>query len=51
MILNAAPFDMPTVINQSIDQGRKIGMYHLKDFWIDIGRPDELNKAENVYAD
>ena len=47
----SAPFDIPTVINQSIDQGGKVGMYHLTDFWIDIGRPDELNKAENVYAD
>lgn len=51
IVLNPAPFDMPTVINQSIDQGGKVGMYHLRDFWIDIGRPDELNKAENVYAD
>lgn len=51
IILNAAPFDMPTVINQSIEQGGKVGMYHLTDFWIDIGRPDELKKAENVYAD
>jgi dTDP-glucose pyrophosphorylase len=51
IILNTPPFDMPDVINKLINQGEKIGMYHLKDFWIDIGDPHELKKAENVYVD
>ena len=51
MIKNPIPFDITTVINQFIFQGEKIGMYHLNDFWIDIGSPDQLKKAEDVYAE
>lgn len=51
IMLNTAPFDMPDAINKLIKQGENIGMYHLKDFWIDIGNPNELKKAENVYQD
>ena len=45
------PFDIPTKINQLIGLGYKVGKYHFEDFWLDIGRHSELEKAKKVFEE
>lgn len=45
------PYDMPTAINNFIERGFLVGKYHFDDFWIDIGQPQEYEKAQSVYKE
>lgn len=43
-------FDMPTLIKNMTAQGRPVGIYFLQDYWMDIGHPDDFEKANNDYV-
>lgn len=36
--------DMPTLLEQHLDD--KVLMFHFQDYWLDIGRMDDFNKAQ-----
>ena len=38
-------FDMPELINISKKEKQKIIVYPVHEYWIDIGKPEALNKA------
>lgn len=40
--------DMPTLFNQLSSQGRKVRIYPLTDFWLDVGRHGDLAEAESA---
>jgi len=42
--------DMPELLLRIANSGRPVGTYTLNDYWIDIGRPEELKKAELEYG-
>lgn len=42
-------FDMPELIRQTAGQGNGVGCFPLADFWMDIGRPEEYQRAQTEY--
>lgn len=40
------PCDMPTVLNQLVDQGAKVGMFPIHEYWIDVGSLKDLERAQ-----
>ena len=43
--------DMPHLLNLGKNIGLRIGLFPIHEYWIDIGRPDDLTTAENDYSD
>jgi len=41
--------DMPTFLKELISQGRKVGVYEVEDYWMDIGHPEDFKKANDEY--
>lgn len=41
--------DMPDVFESLIKDQQKVCAYHIQDYWADIGRLDELRKAESEF--
>ena len=41
------PMDMPELLNLGRSIGLKIGVFPIHEYWTDIGRPDDLERAED----
>lgn len=41
------PIDMPTLLEQEISACRNVNLYPLHDYWLDIGRVEDFNRAQN----
>ena len=41
------PMDMPELLNLGRSIGLKIGVFPIHEYWTDIGRPDDLDRAED----
>ncbi|GHA27663.1 mannose-1-phosphate guanylyltransferase [Oceanisphaera arctica] len=39
--------DLPTLLEQRMSQQEKVGIYTSHDYWLDIGRMDDYQKAQN----
>ena len=39
--------DMPTLLEWQIDRGKTVNMFPIHEYWLDIGRMDDFNKAQN----
>ena len=39
--------DMPTLLGQEIDNGKVVSMFPIHEYWLDIGRMDDFQKAQN----
>ncbi|QAT40528.1 nucleotidyltransferase family protein [Clostridium sp. JN-9] len=53
-IINLIPdnqyFEITDLINICIKNGRKVGSYEIKDYWMDIGKIEDYNKAnKDIY--
>lgn len=44
-------YDMPTLFEKLIGLNQKIMSFHLKEYWLDIGRIEEYEKANKEYFD
>lgn len=42
--------DMPTLLEQHIKNDDSVLMFPIHEYWLDIGRIDDFNKAQNDYA-
>jgi len=40
-------FDMPSLIEKALGMGMKVGSFPVHEYWMDIGRPAELQKARD----
>ena len=40
--------DMPELLTKALEMGLRIGTFPLHEYWIDVGRPDDLAAAQNV---
>ena len=53
-ILNLVPkdqnMDMPHLLNLGRGIGLRIGLFPIHEYWIDVGRPDDLNTADTDYT-
>lgn len=38
--------DMPTLLEKEIDGGKAVNMFPIHEYWLDIGRMDDFNKAQ-----
>lgn len=41
------PVDMPTLLEQEIAAGRTVNMFPLHEYWLDIGRMDDFQRAQD----
>lgn len=44
-------FGMDTLIKKMISLNMKIAKYDIKEYWLDIGRVDDYNKAQEIYKE
>lgn len=42
-------FDFPDLVRSLITEGQKVASYLFKGYWLDIGRPDDYEKAINEF--
>lgn len=42
-------FDMPTLFEKIIEEGKKSISFPIREYWLDIGRIEEFEKANNEY--
>jgi len=42
----AQRIDMPDLIKQLLANGRKVSMFPIHEYWLDIGRPDDFERAQ-----
>ena len=38
--------DMPTLLEQQIDEGKAVNMFPIHEYWLDVGRMDDFRKAQ-----
>lgn len=38
--------DMPTLLQEQMDQGRTVNMFPLHEYWLDIGRMEDFHRAQ-----
>lgn len=41
--------DMPELMNIGINSGKKINPFILHEYWVDVGRPDDFNRANEEF--
>lgn len=39
--------DMPTLLERQIDDGKTVNMFPIHEYWLDIGRMDDFQRAQN----
>jgi len=44
-------YDMTTLLDTLINEKRKVSGFPLRDYWMDIGRMDDYERADNEYRD
>jgi len=53
--LNSVPdqkfYDMPTLFNKLMDDKHPVGSFPLRDYWVDIGRMEDLERASAEFAE
>ena len=42
-----ARIDMPTLLEQQIEKGEPVNMFPIHEYWLDIGRMDDFNRAQS----
>ncbi len=42
--------DMPTLLQQQINQGKEVNMFPIHEYWLDIGRMEDFQLAQNEYV-
>lgn len=42
--------DMPTFLNLQLAKGEQVAMYPINDYWLDIGREDDFQRAQGDFA-
>ncbi len=48
---NQSFYDMPTLFNTLMNKGEKVGGFPLRDYWVDIGRLEDLERASAEFAE
>lgn len=45
-----APLDMPTLLGQEIAAGRDVNMFPIHEYWLDIGRMEDFQRAQQEFT-
>ena len=51
MIPSGVSYDMPTLLKQMIENEMPVGSFPLREYWIDIGRLEDLEQAHTDFFD
>jgi NDP-sugar pyrophosphorylase family protein len=43
--------DFPSLVLRLLDKGEKVCAYHTDSLWLDIGRPDDYARAQEIYSE
>ncbi|WP_349971485.1 nucleotidyltransferase family protein [Pseudomonas caspiana] len=43
--------DMPTILQQQMDTGSVVNMFPLHEYWLDIGRMEDFQRAQNEFGE
>jgi len=46
LVPKKTPMDMPDLLNRGREIGLKVGLFPIHEDWIDVGRPDDLQRAD-----
>ena len=46
MVEKGASLDMPDLLHRAAKAGIEIGTYPIHEYWMDLGRPADLEKAK-----
>ncbi len=52
-VKNVAPdtrIDMPTLLEQAIDSGQDVNMFPVHEYWLDIGRMEDFQRAQQEFS-
>lgn len=49
-VARARQVDMPTLLQEQMDQGRAVNMFPLHEYWLDIGRMEDFQRAQAEVA-
>ena len=44
-------FDMPQLFNALVEDGKKTTVYPVREYWLDIGRMDDFERAQEEYGE
>jgi len=44
-------YDMPTLFNRLLKEQQPVGSFPLRDYWVDIGRLEDLERASDEFAE
>jgi len=47
----AGRFDIPDLVVKLLDEGMGVGAYPFEGYWLDIGRPDDYDRAQAEFAE
>ncbi len=42
----AVRLDMPELLRSAVQQNKRVGLFPIHEYWLDVGRPDDLGRAE-----
>lgn len=48
-VRDSEPLDMPELINRVKDAGHKVSVYPVREYWMDVGRIEDLDRARAEY--
>ena len=51
LVPNGRFFDMPDLFNRLLERGDNAVSFPIREYWLDIGRHDELEQANREYYD
>lgn len=40
-------FDMPSLFERAVEEGRTVKVFRMEDYWLDIGKPDDYKKGND----
>lgn len=46
-VSSGTPLDMPLLLEQAISAGQHVAMFPLHEYWLDVGRPDDFQRAQS----
>ena len=44
-------FDMPQLFDELVAAGQKTTVYPVREYWLDIGRMDDFQRAQEEYGE
>ncbi len=49
LVPNGEPYDMPQLIERILEQGGKVVSFHIREYWQDIGKLEDYQKAQDDF--